>query len=564
MTARRVVTAQHAIEVSGAGYAPQGALEAMGHDDDAAAIADAAPLLRCGLLCNDSLLRQHEGAWLVEGDPMEGALLALAMKAGINPAHARAEWPRLDEIPFDAAHRFMASLHRGPAGDAFAFVKGAPEQILHMSRLGEHERSAWEARIAAAAGEGERVLGFACKRLAGAPEHLHRKDLASGLEFVGIVGFIDPPRPEAVQAIAECRAAGIEVKMITGDHASTALAIARQLRLAPEPRALTGADLDAMREGEFADSVRRTVVFARTSPEHKLRIVRALQAAGEVVAMTGDGVNDAPSLKQADVGVAMGIKGTEAAKEAAEMVLLDDNFATIVNAVHEGRTVYDNIRKVIAFTLPTNGGQVMAVIAAIAFGFTLPVSAVQILWVNLVTSVTLGLALAFEPAEPGVMGRPPRPAQSPLLSPFLLWRVVLVSLLFLAAGLAVFFHALSQGRDLETARTLVVNTIVVLEIFYLFNVRYLGSASITLRGALGTPAVLIALAVVVAAQFAFTYLPAMQTWFGTRALSFVDGMAIIAIGASMMVLLELEKLLLRRLGVPDLQLRPANATTEKA
>jgi len=556
MTARRVVTARHVLEVSGAGYAPQGALEAVGHDDDAAAIADAAPLLRCGLLCNDSILHQHDGAWLVEGDPMEGALLALAMKAGLNPAHARAEWPRLDEIPFDAAHRFMASLHRSPAGEALVFVKGAPEQILHMSLLPAPERAAWEARIAAAAGEGERVLGFACKRLAAAPERLHRKDLATGLEFAGIVGFIDPPRPEAVRAIAECRAAGIEVKMITGDHASTALAIARQLRLAPAPQALTGTQLDALREGEFAESVRRTVVFARTSPEHKLRIVRALQAGGEVVAMTGDGVNDAPSLKQADVGVAMGVKGTEAAKEAAEMVLLDDNFATIVNAVHEGRTVYDNIRKVIAWTLPTNGGEVMTVLAAIAFGFTLPMSAVQILWVNLVTAVTLGLVLAFEPAEPGVMCRPPRAAQAPLLSGFLLWRVVLVSLLFLAAGLGVFFHALEQGRDLETARTLVVNTIVVLEIFYLFNVRYLGVTSITLRGALGTPAVLIALAVVVSAQFAFTYLPAMQEWFGSRALSLADGAAIIAIGAGMMFLLELEKLLLRRLGVPELQGQP--------
>ena len=561
MTARRTVTARHELEVSGAGYAPQGALEAVGHDDDSAAIADAAPLLRCGLLCNDALLSQRDGVWTVEGDPMEGALLALAMKTGINPEHARAEWPRLDEIPFDAMHRFMATLHRSPTGEAFVFIKGAPEQILNMALPPGPERVAWEMRIAAVASAGERLLGFASKRLPGEPALLRREDLATGLDFGGIVGFIDPPRPEAVRAIAECRAAGIEVKMITGDHASTALAIARQLQLAAEPLALTGADLDALQPDEFAERVRRTAVFARTSPEHKLRIVRALQAEGQVVAMTGDGVNDAPSLKQADVGVAMGIKGTEAAKEAAEMVLLDDNFATIVNAVHEGRTVYHNIRKVIAWTLPTNGGEVMTVLAAIAFGFTLPMSAVQILWINLVTAITLGLVLAFEPAEPGVMGRPPRSSHAPLLTPFMLWRVVLVSTLFLAAGLGVFFHALAQGRDLETARTLVVNTIVVMDIFYLFNVRYLGMTSITLRGALGTPAVLIALAVVVAAQFAFTYLPAMQTWFGTRALSLGDGAVIIAIGAGMMVLLELEKLLLRRLGVPDLQLHAAAATS---
>jgi len=249
------------------------------------------------------------------------------------------------------------------------------------------------------------------------------------------------------------------------------------------------------------------------------------------------------------VGVAMGIKGTEAAKEAAEMVLLDDNFASIVNAVHEGRTVFDNIRKVIAWTLPTNGGEAFTVISAIAFGFTLPVSAVQILWINLVTAVTLGLVLAFEPAEPGVMQRPPRAQDAPLLSRFLLWRVFLVSFLFVGAALGVFFHALARGHDLETARTLVVNTIVVLEIFYLFNVRYLHMSSITLRGVLGTPAVLIALGVVIVAQFAFTYLPFMQSWFGTRAVSFADGVWVLVPGVALLALLEGEKWLLRRLGV---------------
>jgi len=551
MTATRVVAGGHQVAVSGSGYAPEGDLEAVGHDDDAAAIAAAAPLVRCGLLCNDAQLRQRDGAWAVEGDPMEGALVALATKTGLNPEHARAEWPRLDEIPFDAAHRYMATLHRSPEGGATPFVKGAPEAVLEMA--GAPEREAWTKRIAEAASAGERVLGFACKRLSDAQERLRKQDVQDGLEFLGLVGFIDPPREEAIGAVAECHAAGIEAKMITGDHAATAATIARQLRLADDPLAVTGAELDSMDEVQFAEAVRRSTVFARTSPEHKLRIVRALQAGGAVVAMTGDGVNDAPSLKQADVGVAMGIKGTEAAKEAAEMVLLDDNFASIVNAVHEGRTVYDNIRKVIAWTLPTNGGEALTVIAAIAFGFTLPVSAVQILWINLVTSVTLGLVLAFEPAEPGVMRRAPRPRATPLLSKFLLWRVGLVSFLFVGAALAVFFHALARGHDLETARTLVVNVIVVLEIFYLFNVRYLHQASITLRGALGTPAVLIALAVVVAAQLAFTYAPFMQQWFATRPVSLADGAMIVGVGVVMLLLLEGEKLLLRRLGVPDLQ-----------
>ncbi|MEX1073641.1 MAG: HAD-IC family P-type ATPase, partial [Burkholderiales bacterium] len=404
-----------------------------------------------------------------------------------------------------------------------------------------------------AASAGERVLGFACKTLAREQERLRHADVKGGLEFLGIAGFIDPPREEAIGAVAECHAAGIEVKMITGDHAATAATIARQLRLADDPLAVTGAELDAMDEVQFAEAVRRSTVFARTSPEHKLRIVRALQAGGAVVAMTGDGVNDAPSLKQADVGVAMGIKGTEAAKEAAEMVLLDDNFASIVNAVHEGRTVYDNIRKVIAWTLPTNGGEALTVIAAIAFGFVLPMSAVQILWINLVTSVTLGLVLAFEPAEPGVMRRPPRPPRAPLLSPFLLWRVALVSFLFLGAALAMFFHSLARGDDLETARTLVVNMLVVMEIFYLFNVRYLHQASITPRGALGTPAVLIALAAVIVAQLAFTYAPFMQLWFATRPVSLADGATIVGVGVVMLLLLEGEKWLLRRLGVTELQ-----------
>jgi len=551
MTATRVAAGAHELAVGGSGYAPDGRLEAVGHDDDAAAIAAAAPLVRCALLCNDAQLRRQEGGWRAEGDPMEGALVALAMKTGLDPERARAEWPRLDEVPFDAAHRYMATLHRAPEGGAIAFVKGAPEVVLEMA--GAPEREAWTRRIAEAASAGERVLGFACKRMPDAGERLRQEDLGGGLEFLGIVGFIDPPREEAIGAVAECRAAGIEPKMITGDHAATATAIARQLRLAEDPHTVTGAELDAMDEVEFAEAVRRSTVFARTSPEHKLRIVRALQADGAVVAMTGDGVNDAPSLKQADVGVAMGIKGTEAAKESAEMVLADDNFASIVDAVHEGRTVHDNIRKVIAWTLPTNGGEALIVIAAIAFGFTLPMSAVQILWVNLVTEVTLGLALAFEPPEPGVMRRPPRPRRAPLLSGFLLWRVALVTFLFLGAALGVFFWSLGRGGDLETARTLVVNTIVVLEIFYLFNVRFLHMGSITLRGMLGTPAVLIAIAVVTAAQFTFTYAPFMQRWFDTRPVSFTEGAVVIGIGVAMLLLLEGEKWLLRRLGVADLQ-----------
>ncbi|WP_202911107.1 HAD-IC family P-type ATPase [Ancylobacter sp. TS-1] len=550
MTARRLILPRGGdaveIEVSGTGYAPEGELSWQGSGDPAGVVDE---LLRCALLCNDAHLHNEKGIWRVEGDPMEGALVSLAVKAGVSPALERGNWARLDEIPFDATYRFMASLHRGPQGEAAIFVKGAPEAVLAMCDT--PGVAMWDAAIARAAAQGERLLGFAAKRLDAPPARLGFPDVAEGYVFLGLVGFIDPPRPEAVAAIAECRSAGIGVKMITGDHGATAGAIARQLGLAENPVVVTGAEVDAASDADLVGIAARTAVFARTSPENKLRIVRALQSTGAVVAMTGDGVNDAPSLKQADVGIAMGRKGTEAAKQAAEVVLLDDNFASIVAAVKEGRTVYDNIRKMIAWTLPTNGGEVLAVIGAILFGVAMPMSAAQILWINLATSATLGLALAFEPTESGIMERPPRPAHAGLLTRFMLWRVVLVSVLFTLVSFAVFFQSLWRGQGLEMARTIVVNTLVVMEIFYLFNVRFMHMTSITWRGVLGTPAVLIALAAVVAGQFAFTYLPVMQEIFDTRPVAFLDGAMIVAIGVGLLAVLELEKALLRRLRLFD-------------
>jgi magnesium-transporting ATPase (P-type) len=559
MTARRLITATHRLEASGSGYAPEGRFTALGSDDDVAALEAAEELIRCGLLCNDATLAAAGGRWTVNGDPMEGALVTLAVKAGLDPDHLRAEWPRQDEIPFDALHRFMASRHGRPQGGAVLFVKGAPEALLarcgtqaEPGSVARLDSAYWADEVAGAAREGERVLGFAMKMLpeAASDGRLDFDDVAD-LCFLGLVGFIDPPRPEVIAAIAECRSAGIAVKMITGDHAATAAAIAAQLGLADHLEVATGADVDAASDAELVALATRASVFARTSPEHKLRIVRALRSTGAVVAMTGDGVNDAPALKQADVGVAMGVKGTEAAKEASEMVLLDDNFVSIVSAVHEGRTVYDNVRKVIAWTLPTNGGEVLAVVAAILFGFVMPMSAVQILWINLITTITLGLALAFEPPEPGVMGRPPRRSDAPLLTLFLLWRVLFVSVLPAVGTLGMFFYALGEGRDLATARTLVVNTIVVLEIFYLFNVRFMHMTSFSWHGALGTPAVLLALVAVLAAQFAFTYVPAMHELFGTTPVTLADGMRIVGLGVVFMAVLEGEKMLLRRFGVVD-------------
>ncbi len=556
MTARRLEVSSGRVMVSGSGYAPEGELTAVEEQDAATqSLAASEALVMSGLLCNDAELVNSEGQWSVAGDPMEGALVALAVKAGLEPHGIRSQWSRLDAIPFDARHRFMATLNQSPDGRRQIFVKGAPDELLQKctaqvegAGTAPIDREYWTQRIAAAAAEGERVLGFACKIAKPDADTLDFPDLEDGLVLLGLVGFIDPPREEAIAAIAECHSAGIDVKMITGDHAATAAAIARQLGLVEKPQVLTGSQLDEISDDQLPAVAADTSVFARTNPEHKLRIVRALQSTGAVVAMTGDGVNDAPSLKQANVGVGMGLKGTDAAREASQMVLLDDNFASIVAAVHEGRVVYDNIRKVTAWTLPTNGGEALTVIAAILFGFALPMSPVQILWINLILTSTLGLVLAFEPAEPNVMQRKPRPVTQGLLTPFLVWRVVLVSFLFLAAALGVFFYAMGRGSDLELARTMVVNTIVVMEIFYLFNVRYLHVSSFSWRGALGTPAVLIAVAIVVAAQLAFTYLPLMQGIFDTRAVGVADGLLILAIGVSVMIILELEKTIMWRTG----------------
>ncbi len=555
MTVRRIVTADHELLVEGVGYEPTGSLVLGGRSQEALSPI-ARQLIRGAILCNDAILVQKDGNWSAEGDPMEGALVSLAIKASLDPDHYRRGWERIDEIPFDAQHRFMASLHHAPGSEGnFVFVKGAPERILSMcdrqaTKDGDLpiDETSWTARIAEAASHGERVLGFACKQVADSAS-LTFAEVENGMLFLGIAGFIDPPREEAVAAVAECRSAGIGVKMITGDHAATAEAIARQLGLADDPQVMTGAELDAISDSELPELARRTAVFARTNPEHKLRIVRALQSDGAIVAMTGDGVNDAPALKQADVGIAMGRKGTEAAKQASEMVLVDDNFATIVAAVHEGRTVFDNIRKVIAWTVPTNGGEAITIIIAILAGLTIPMTPAQILWINMVLTVTLGLVLAFEPSEPNLMKRPPRPTGGALLSPFLVWRIVFVSLLFVAGSFGIFAWALWRGFDVDTARTMVVNALVVMEIFYLFNVRYMHMRSISWRGALGTPIVLAAIGAVVVAQLAFTYAPFMHALFASRPIPLLDGLLIVAIGVIAMLVLEAEKTVMRHYGL---------------
>ena len=522
MMVATVETPSGTFTVSGAGYAPEGVITPPG---DLESIALAATF------CNDAHLHLKEGTWSVEGDPMEGALLAFAGKVDGNRS-AR----RLDNIPFDSRHRFMAVLTEGSSG-RLIHVKGAPERVLGMCMGLDHVL--WHDQAEALARKGLRVLAFASRMESG--DRIIPDTLEGGFTLLGLIGLIDPPRPEAIAAVAECRAAGIRVKMITGDHAGTAAAIAHQIGLENPNRVLTGHDLDKLDDAQLTLEVLDTSVFARTSPEHKLRLVTALQANGLSVAMTGDGVNDAPALKRADAGIAMGMKGSEAAKEAADLVLADDNFASIASAVREGRTVYDNLKKVISWTLPTNAGESAVVLLALLLGLAMPITAVQILWINLITGVTLGLALAFEPTEVGTMNRPPRARHAPILSGELVWHVVLVAMLFLVAVFGVFGYAMGKGYPLALAQTMAMNTVVVLEILHLFFIRNIHSTSLTWAATRGTPAVWSVVLIITTAQLSVTYIEPLQAILGTASVPLSDGLMIVLIGASFFGFIEIEK-----------------------
>ncbi len=563
MTVQAVATADRLYQVTGSGYDPEGEFR----HDGAVAAAEADPalwqVLTAAVLCNDAELHPAEGGWRMQGNPTDGALLVAARKAGIEAHSLRTAQPRRGLLPFESAHKFMATRHRGTDGTEHVIVKGAPERVIAMcaaQRHGDHDApldaDTWQRRIDALAAEALRVLAVAERRApagsgtdVGSGE-LAAADLDHGLTLLGLFGLIDPPRPEAITAIATCRAAGIRVKMITGDHAATAAAIAERLGLDTAPGVLRGPELDALDDAALCRRAPAVDVYARTTPEHKLRLVTALQEAGQVVAMTGDGVNDAPALKRADIGVAMGRNGTEAAKEAAGMVLADDNFASIAAAVEEGRTVYDNLKKTILFALPVNFGQAAAVLAAVLAGMTMPIIPVQILWINMVTAVTLGLALAFEPAEPGVMARPPRRAGEPILSRFVVWRVALVSALLVAGAFGLFAWHRSAGASEELARTVAVNALVAGEIAYLINSRRSVAASWNWDGVFGSRPVLLSIALMVGLQAGFTYLPPMQALFRTAPLPAADWLMIFGVAVAVFVLVEGEKALMRRRGGP--------------
>jgi len=555
MTVRTIVTVANLFKLDGTGYDPHGAISSANRD----VVPQEQPLLqevvRAAVLCNDASLEQNNREWLVHGDPMEGALLVSGLKAGLDIEAEVKQYPRTDLIPFESEHRFMATLHHSHTGDAFIFLKGAPERVLEMCAYqrtmdGEQplDRNYWLSRIEEMAQQGQRVLAIAVKPVSNEQRELTFNDVESELTMLGLFGLIDPPREEAIEAVQVCHRAGIRVKMITGDHGATAGAIARQLKLVNADDVLTGQELDVMSEDELRRRVQDVDVYARVNPEHKLLLVRLMQEQGLIVAMTGDGVNDAPALKRADVGTAMGYSGTEAAKEAAEMVLADDNFASIAHAVEEGRTVYDNLKKAILFILPTNGGEALIILAAILLGFhQMPLTPVQILWVNMVTAVTLALSLAFEPPEQNVMRRPPRDAHEPILSPYLIWRVAFVSVILMGGTFGLFIWDTAQGASIEHARTVAVNTLVMFEIFYLFSSRYITDSVFNRAGLTGNRYVLIAIAVLIIFQLGFTYLAPMQSLFGATAIDFDIWLRILFVSSSVLFLVELEKFFVRRL-----------------
>ncbi len=552
MTVRNVAMARANITIGGTGYGPEGEIKLDGRPVEGAVRAGLIEFAQAGLLCNEARLRQADGQWRLTGDPTEGALVTLALKLGFDPALEAAAHPRLATIPFAAERQYMASVHAHGAGTRL-ILKGAIERLLPMCGAARDgtgtvplDAAFWQARMEAMAERGQRVLAIATKDLPAGTQQLDAALHLDGLVLLGLCGMIDPPRPEAVTAVRRCHEAGIRVKMITGDHAVTALAIAREVGLVATGCAVTGRELALLDTDALESLALASDVFARVSPEQKLRLVEALQRRGEVVAMTGDGVNDAPALKRADIGVAMGERGTEAAKEAAAMVLADDNFASIEAAVEEGRTVYDNLQKSILFILPTNGGECLLLIGAILLGTELPITALQILWVNMITTVALDLALAFEPAEPGVMHRPPRVPDEPLLSRHVLWLVLLVTLVIEAGAFGGFLWYRHSGAELELARTVAVNTLVFCEVFYLFSCRSLSEPALTRSGLLGSRVVLAAVAVVALFQLLYTYAPPLQTVFGSRPLAAADWLYVLAASAVLLPIVDVSEALLRR------------------
>ncbi|TQV85123.1 HAD-IC family P-type ATPase [Exilibacterium tricleocarpae] len=579
MTVRELWSGAQLVDVSGDGYDPHGEFYHPGADRDPGDVVDAGAdaalreTLTAGLLCNEASLLPPADAdagatstaaqWQITGDPTEGALLVSAHKAGLTTATAQARFEKIDTIPFQSEYQYMATLCRDREVDTCViYIKGSLESVLPKcdsvldsgGRPGPIDAADVQRRAEEMAARGLRVLAFARKRAAAGSDTLEHEDVAGALEFLGLQAMIDPPRPEAARAVAACHRAGIAVKMITGDHALTAVSIARQLGIvaADEKRpVVTGRELTDVDAGQLEDLAGEVPVFARVSPDHKLQLVKALQAGDQVVAMTGDGVNDAPALRRADIGVAMALNGTEVAREAADMMLTDDNFATIRAAVEEGRSVFDNLKKFIVWTLPTNGGEALVILVAVLLGISLPLLPVHILWVNMTTAICLGLMLAFEPAEANIMERPPHQPNTSILDSTLLWRILLVSSLLSVSAFGLFELELLWGATETEARTVAVAMFVVGEAFYLFNCRSL-TQSVFKVGFFSNPWIWFGIAVMAILQLLFTYLPVMNQWFDTAPIGIDAWLRILACGLMISLIIGLEKHWRQRSGPADL------------
>ena len=561
MTVQKITVGKHGFDVTGAGYAPEGQLLLNGQPVDLASHPQLRDCLMAGLLCNDSRLVLAGEHWQIEGDPTEAALIAAAAKVGLGQDEQERQFPRGDALPFESQHQYMATLHTRPEdGSQAIFLKGSIERVLDRCHqrceaadsCEFFDKQAVHAQAEKMAAEGLRVLAFARKKISGAEiTSLSHDDVADGLCFLGLQGMMDPPRPEAIRAVNTCQRAGIRVKMITGDHVVTAAAVARQIGLQGtgsgdyQDYSHTGRELADLTDQEVKQVAQGTVVFARVAPEQKLRLVEALQTEGHVVAMTGDGVNDAPALKKADIGVAMGNTGTEVAKEAADMLLTDDNFATIEAAVEEGRAVFDNLIKFITWTLPTNAGEGLVILVAILFGLALPITPVQILWINMTTALLLGLMLAFENKEPGIMDRPPREPDTPVLTRVLILRISCVSFLLLIFSFSLFEWAELSGNSLANARTLAVNVFVFGEMFYLLNCRSLELSMFRL-GVFSNRWLVFGVITMTVLQIILTYVPVMNTLFGTAPMTLLQWLPIIASGLVIYTIVGLEKAWRRR------------------
>lgn len=551
MTVQEIYAGERRYRVSGSGYSPEGEISMNGHATELATTPALSQCLEAGLLCNDSHLEHQDGNWTVVGSPTEGALVAVAQKAGLSSEKLAQTLPRVDTLPFESQFQYMATLHNHPL-EHLIYVKGSVEAILKRCRqmldvdgqaVAIHP-NAIEQAVHKMAQKGLRVLALAKKTVPHSQSSVEHSDIEQDLIFLGLQGMIDPPRPEAIQAIRSCQAAGIQVKMITGDHATTAAAIAQRMGIAQteEPLVFRGQDLARMNDVELANAVEQSQVFARVVPEQKLRLVEALQSKGEIVAMTGDGVNDAPALKQADIGVAMGITGTEVSQEAADMILTDDNFASIEKAVEQGRTVYRNMLRAVAFILPVNGGESMTILIAVLLATPLPILPVQILWLNMVGSVALTVPLAFEPPSPAVMQHSPRPANEPLLSRRLLTRILAVSVFNWIVIFGTFAGVIQITGNETLARTMAIQALVAAEVFYLLSIsRLAGAAMARLRGRDEPVSYVVVLGIgtVLILQLLFSQWGVMNQLFATEALSIVQGLICVGMGLPMILLAAL-------------------------